>query len=235
MLTRMERDGVTFAVEDDWLCMFRREPSLAGKSAAELLALGERLPGNFRHATESDGGVFLLGEVRIEVGESALQEAQERLFRLLEQRPGGYLDLTDEDALEAALDASGFVWTRRESGWALPATENLPLEFRIEKCPGGVRVFSVLVEWDQIGEAEIAALAQFLVAAQAGLRWARCELADHRVCITSFIRSDSLETDLRHGLLGTSRGSRLLLRSAAALLQPEVARAYLAFRNGPAA
>jgi hypothetical protein len=215
-----------------WSTLRRPEPSLTVMSAADLLARTAGLPGNLRYITGKDGGIELLGEVPGEAGETPGDPAHETLGRLL-AGPDDREALPEEEPLEAALEAAGLAWCRRETAWAVPASAGLPRELQITPEPGAVRVAAALVEWDEIGEGEAAALARFLVAAQAWLRFARCELEGGAARVVSRAAAARLETDLAHSVLGVAAGCRLLAREASALLVPEVARHYLEF-HGPA-
>jgi hypothetical protein len=202
----------------------RPEPDLDGKSPVELLALTAALPGNLRYLATPEG-VLLLGEAR------GPDDARQRLDRLLHGGPPEPGTAVSEEALEAALLASGFAWSRRETGWAVPVGEHLPRELQITAGPAGVRVEATLAEWDEVGDKERRALARFLLAAQAGLRLARCELDQRRARIVSAVDGDLVDAELAHALMGVAAGCRLLAREAAALLAPEVARAYLEFHE----
>ncbi len=232
--TRTRR--AAFAAEGGgWTALRRPELGLAGKTAVELLSLTAALPGNLRYALTPDGGVILIGEIRGSGGAETFEDARERLH--------GWLDGTSADApapaaeaLEAALDASGYAWAKREKGWAVPANENLPRELQISVTPHGVRVEAILADWEQIGDVEGQALAAFLVGAQSGLRFARCEMDAISAHVVSTADAAHLDADLAHALTGVAVGCRLLAREAATLLVPEAARAFLEFhQTNPAA
>jgi hypothetical protein len=187
------------------------------------------LPGNLRYAA-GPSGVQLLGELPGRGGELGLEEGEARLGRWLDDMPSDNRLTPAEEVVEAVLETSGFAWSRRERGWAVPAAENCPRELRIGSEPGRVRVEAVLADWDEIGNVEAEALARFLYLAQAGLRFARCELHGRQARISSAIEAEYLETDLPHGLRGVAAGCRLLARETTALLVPEMARALLEFQ-----
>jgi hypothetical protein len=223
----------TFTLEGGgWLALEKPEPGLAGKSAAELLELGSVLPGSLRYFTRPGGKVVLIGEVRNL--DAPVAEAQRRLERWLDGTGEGGVEAPADEAVEAALEGSGFAWSRREKVWAVPANETLPREMQIRVTPRGVRLEAVLVEWDEIGAAEAKALALFLLSANAGLRSARCELTAQNARLAAGADFAHLDDDLRHGLMGIAAGCRLLAREAAALLVPEAARLFLDF-HGPVA
>jgi hypothetical protein len=140
---------------------------------------------------------------------------------------------TAEEAIEAALDDSGLPWSRRQSGWSVAVTERLPREVVVRPVPGGAQVQAVLAEWDDIAPACATALADFLKAAGAGLRFARCESDGRQARLVGFAATDTLDADLRHALLGVAAGCELMAREAAALLRPEVAENYLNCRRIP--
>jgi hypothetical protein len=214
-----------------WTAVRRPEPGLEGKTDAELLALGAVLPGNLRYTTTPEGSVILVGEVRSTGDAGTFEDARNRLGEWLEGSRAGATATSGANALEAALDASGFTWARREQGWAIPANENLPRELQISEGPSGVRVEATLTEWDEIGEAGARALARFLLAAQGRLRFARCELDGKSARVVAQVEPAYLDADLTHALTGVAVGCRLLAREAAALLIPEAARAYLEFHG----
>jgi hypothetical protein len=211
-----------------WLLVRRREPGLDGKPPAELLAQTAALLGNLRYVAGPEG-VVLSGEVRSSAAETTLEQARQRFEELLE----GTAAETEPsvEAVEAALEASGFGWTRREKGWAVPASERLPREIQVSAGPAGVRLEATLAEWDEIGDAEQQALARFLLAAQPGLRLARCELDERKARIVSVVESANIDTELGHSLMGIAAGCRLLAREASTLLAPDVARVYLEFHE----
>jgi hypothetical protein len=140
---------------------------------------------------------------------------------------------TAAEAIEAALDGSGFPWSRRPPDWPIAMKERLPREILVSPAPGGAGVRAVLAEWDDIAPACSEALALFLRAAQQGLRFARCEIDERQARVVAFAAAASLDADLPHALLGVAAGCELLAREAAALLLPEVAQMYLAFRRMP--
>jgi len=104
--------------------------------------------------------------------------------------------------LPTALDGSGFPWSRRASCWSVAVTERLPREVLVRPAVGGARVETVLAEWDDIAPPCSEALTQFLLAAQTGLRFARCERDERRARVVGFAATETLDADLPHGLLG---------------------------------
>jgi hypothetical protein len=214
-----------------WLTLRRRAPGLRKLTAAELLGLAARSPGNVRYATDADGP-YLIEEVRSPDGLTFGTAGE--LFRGLcgDADDAEAVPATDE-AIEAALYGGGFPWSKRALSWAVAVAARLHREVLVSPAPGGARASATLVEWDQITPACSEALAQFLVAAQPGLRFARCEKADRRARITGFAGAAALDTDLCHALLGVAAGCDLLAREAEALLRPEVAETYLNCRRMP--
>jgi hypothetical protein len=223
------RDGTYTPEGGGWLVGRCPVPELAGRGAVDLLALGSELPGNLRYVRDRHN-VVLAGEVRLG---ASITEARARLGGLLAGAAAG-ADTTTE-ALEAALEASGLAWSRREKAWAVPASERIPRELVVRTIPGGARVEAVLIEWDVLAPAEEAALADFLLAAQTGLRGARCELGERTARAVCVLETAHVETDLVHGLSSVAVACRLLMRAAAALLTPEVAHAFLEFQKPLAA
>jgi hypothetical protein len=207
-----------------WLVLRRPEPDARAAGAVELLARAAGLPGNLRYVRGPDG-VALVAEVRGPAG----GEARDRLGRLLAGAMAG--PEPPDEALEPALEASGLPWSRRDRLWAVPATERIARELQVRAVPGGARVEAVLAEWDDLGDAEQQALADFLLAAQAGLRGARCELDGHNARVVALVEAAHLDTELTDALMSVAVACRLLVRAAAALLSPEVARAFLEFRE----
>ena len=138
-------------------------------------------------------------------------------------------DIGLEERIEAALEASGRSWKRREGSWVVPANERLPREIRIIPQTDGVRIEVVLIGWDEIGEVESLALGRMLCRAQFDLRFARCEMENHQVRIVAFVEPSFVERDLPDALAGVVMGCRLLAREVGVLLAPEMARTYLAF------
>jgi hypothetical protein len=135
----------------------------------------------------------------------------------------------DFEGVVSALEEAGLPFKQREDGWVVPASVHLPCEVAVRPLPGGVRVESVLLAWDELGETELSALQWFSSRAERGLRFARCELAGRQVRVAAQVRADEVERILPHAVLGVATGVRLLAREAGTLLLPEVARAYLEF------
>jgi hypothetical protein len=134
---------------------------------------------------------------------------------------------TYAEAVEAALDAAGLAWRRREDGWAVPADGRLVPEIDVQPEPEGVRVEVVLTSWDE--EADTTALAQFLTLAQQCLRFARPSLTAGQAGLAAYVPAGDVETALPRTVAGVAAEARLLAREAAVLLLPQVARAYLEF------
>jgi hypothetical protein len=131
--------------------------------------------------------------------------------------------------VEAALDASGFGWKRREEGWVVPAGERLARAIEVRPGPAGVRVEAVLATWDELGATEAAAVGRLLCRAQLGLRLARCELDARQARVVALLAAGHVETALPHSLGGVAAGVRWLTREVGVLLAPPVARAFLDF------
>jgi hypothetical protein len=229
-MTTERHDGVTWTAEGGgWVGLRQARPDLAGKSPVELLALAVALPGNSRFVASPAGDVVLLADACTQESDAPPEAVRERLERLVDTPPDQCVIPLTEEMVETALDASGLTWSRRDNGWAVRAGD-WARELHVSLAPHGVRVEAVLVAWDEIAAAEAAALAEFLLAAQAGLRFARFELDAGCARIISRTDAEHLDADLGHSLLAVGTGCRLLARGAAALLVPEIARAFLEFR-----
>jgi hypothetical protein len=214
-----------------WLHFERPRPALAVLDPTELLSRTARLAGNFRYGTAGGDRVVFLGEVRGAAFGSGVDVAAG-----LEERshPGadeGAANAGLTEVIEGALDATGLGWKRRDEGWVVPASGRLPREVLVSPEGGGVRVQAVLVEWDEIGTDERAAIGRLLCRAQLGLRFARCELSATQARVTALVESRHVEGALADSVGGVAAGCRLLAREAGALLAADVARAFLAFQG----
>jgi len=226
-----QREATFTAEGGGWLVLRRPEPGLTCQSPTELLALGAEFAGNLRYVVRPGGKVALIGEVRSV--DASLDGAQQRLEQWLDGPEE--TSAPPDEVVEAALEGSGFAWSRREKGWAVPANETLSRELQIRVEPRGVRVEAVLAEWDEIGATEMQALGQFLLSVQDGLRFARCELTEGSARLVAVADAAHLDDDLGHGLMAVAVGGRLLAREAAALLVPQVAGLFLEFQQLTAA
>jgi hypothetical protein len=137
-----------------------------------------------------------------------------------------------EERIDAALEAAGRIWKRREGAWIIPASERLPREIRITALGDHLRVEAILVSWDEIGADEMRALGRLLDRAQSDLRFARCQMDERQARIAAVVESSFLERDLPDALSSVMAGIRLLAREVGVLLMPEMARTYLAFLGG---
>jgi hypothetical protein len=214
-----------------WLTLRRRAPGLRKLTAAELLGLAARSPGNVRYATDAEGP-YLIEEVRSQDG-LTLETTGEMFFGLLNDNGDSEAGPASDEAIEAAIDGGGFPRVRRSSAWAVAVMARLPREVLVSPTPGGTRVTATLADWDEIAPACSEAMGRFLVAAQAGLRFARCERDEQHARVVGFAATAALDTDLVHALLGVAAGCDLLAREAEALLRPEVAEIYLNCRRMP--
>src|SRR5262249_23520689 len=131
-----------------------------------------------------------------------------------------------EDAIEAVLSQSGLAFVRREASWAAPAPAGLPGELVVRQHADGARGAAMLTPWGELSALRRDALAEFLMAAQGGLRCARCELGSQSARVTALVRTEDLDPDLLHGLRGVLAGTRLLAREASMLLSPQAAGIY---------
>jgi hypothetical protein len=132
-----------------------------------------------------------------------------------------------KDVVEDILTQSGLAYVRRDSAWAVAPAAGLPREILVQPHPGGVKVEAILTTWDTITSESNEALAEFLVTAEARLRWARCELSAHSAHVICQIRTEDLDLHLMHGLRGVAAAAQMLAREASALLVPELAHIYL--------
>jgi hypothetical protein len=212
-------------------------PALRNRSAKDLLDLGAGLPGSFRYARDprpSLGAVLLVGELRRD-GDDGPPEDQAVLSWLgrlgAGDPPGGP---PSEEALEDALNESGLGFLRRDSSWIAAALPGLTGGLAVSRVGDGARVEAVLATWDEIAPECAEALAEFLLAAQAGLRCARCELGTHAARAVAQVRTEDLGRHLIHSLRGVAVAARLLAREASALLVPQAAHIYLELRTRPA-
>jgi hypothetical protein len=224
-------DALFTAEGGGWLTLRRRAPTLRGLSAAELLQRTARSPGNVRYAVDADEP-YLLEEVRSRNG-LTLGKAGDVFFGLFPHPVALPAEPPSDELIEAAIDGGGFPWARRASSWSVVVTARQPREVLVSPVPGGVRVTTTLAEWDEIAPVCREALAEFLVAAQAGLRFARCEADEAHARVVAFAAAATLDADLPHALLGVAAGCELLAREAAALLRPEVAESYIDCRRIP--
>ncbi|MGH7169126.1 MAG: hypothetical protein ACRELG_02470 [Gemmataceae bacterium] len=212
----LERDGLDYQAESGgWLHVQRPAPEMAGLEPMALLSRSAQLPSNFRYGSSDGAEIVLLGEMRGQRGGADGETVQEEM----------------DERIEAALEASGFAWKRREQVWVVPANERLPREIQIAQVAESVRVEAVLIGWDEIGEVETMALGRLLCRAQFGLRFARCEVEERQTRVAALVESAFVERDLPDSVAGVAAGSRLLAREVGVLLAPEMARMYLAFLN----
>ena len=190
-----------------------------------------RAAGNVRYALDNEGP-YLIEEVRNGDG-LTLGMAGDLFFGLLPDGIDQEADVPSEEDIEAALDGSGCPWSRRASCWTVNVTDRQPREVLVRAVPGGVRVTTVLTDWDEIAPNCAETLAQFLTGAQGGLRFARCELNERQAIVAGFAATETVDVDLAHALSGVAAGCELLAREAAALLRPKVAEIYRNIRRMP--
>jgi hypothetical protein len=224
-------DALFTAEGAGWLTLRRRAPRLRDLTPAELLQMAARSPGNVRYTTDANGPC-LIEEVRCQGG-LTLGAAGEMFYGLRGDGDEADAEPPADEVIEAALDGCGFFWVRRASCWSVAVAARLPREVLVSAVPGGARVTTTLAEWDEITPRCREALAAFLVAAQGGLRFARCEIDERHARVVAFAAAGALDTDLAHALLGVAAGCELLAREATALLRPEVAEIYLDMRRMP--
>jgi hypothetical protein len=139
-----------------------------------------------------------------------------------------------DEVIAAALDESGRTWAQRESGWATPPTPDCPEEIRISSIGDEVSVEATLAAWAEITPASRKAMAEFLRRAQAGVRFAHMQLAESSAVVVWRIQGTRIETELHHGIGSVSVACRMFSRNAQALLQDDLARAFLEHQRAQA-
>jgi hypothetical protein len=137
-----------------------------------------------------------------------------------------------DEAITEALESAGLAGKHRDDGWVVPAGGRLVREIVLTPEGDGVRVRAVLVEWDEVGQAEVEAVGQFLEQARDGLRFARGELEATRAVVTALIVGSRIAEGVADAVGGVAAVCRLLAREVNALLHPEAARTFLEFHNG---
>jgi hypothetical protein len=212
--------------EERWLHVRRPVPQLTGLSPAELLARSAGLASNHRLALLGRGEVWLLGEVRTTEECALVQLKNDNELAVA----GSGLNEESAERIEAALEACGLPWKRRDEGWVVSGGGQVVREIEVLPGAGGVLLRALLLGWDEAGHDEATALALFLCRTQAGLRWARCELGPGEARLAARVEYERVEWDLGDGLAGIAAGSRLLGRETGALLIPEMARTYVGFQ-----
>jgi hypothetical protein len=185
----------------------RREHQPEGGTPLELLARTARLPGNSR--------LTLSAELLAEVQEISSTPAAS--------------DEIEEDVVVGAVESAGLPCKRREPGWVVPVGAGRSVEVALVRVAGRLRVESVLMSWDEIGDIEQEALARFLCRAQSGLRFARCELHPKQVVVAANLTSADLESSLPHAVAAVVAAGRVLVHEVAALMSRELAQEYVNF------
>jgi hypothetical protein len=135
------------------------------------------------------------------------------------------------DTIEMVLDGSGLSWSRREDNWAVTAPEGVARELLVGRTEKGLKVDAVLVEWDEAGPGCLEALEHFRARAEKSIRGIRCRIDGTLARIEADVPADEVESKLEEALLAVSAGCRFLAREARALLDVELARAYVAFHK----
>jgi len=189
-----------------------REPrhELAALTPQELLDRTAALPGTFRLALLARGHVEERGE------------KEERVGTVIADR--GLL----AEVIATTLEEMNLGLKRRDVTWVIPVSARVPAEIVLSAIPDGLRVAMELVRGEP-AEVNLPALALFLCRAQAGLRFARCELTEGRVVLASQVSLAGLESGLGHAIAGVLAGGKALLREAQALLLGDLAGRYLDF------
>jgi hypothetical protein len=136
-----------------------------------------------------------------------------------------------DEAIEAVLDGTGWPWSRRSASWLVALTPRLPREVRVVPAEAGARVETTLADWDELPAVCREALRVCLVAAQPGLRFARCELDERQARLTCDVAAERLDDELPQALLGVAAGCELMAREVEALQRPELAEMYTRHRR----
>lgn len=191
-----------------WLRMSQRRADLDGLSGRQLLNESRDLPDNARFARDGSATVLISDDYE----------------RLDEPSGNGHFD---EATIEMLLAEHSPAFTKREERWIVPPTEERGVELTVEQVAGGVLVKAALVDTSDASAIALDALGEFLCRAHLGLRFVRAELTESHACVMARADAGRLETDLPHALRAAAAAARLLVREASALLQPELAEAYL--------
>jgi len=131
--------------------------------------------------------------------------------------------------VEMTLDAAGWVFTRRDGAWAVPAAGEVAREIRIMPTDTGIHLDAVLIEWDEAEAESREALALFLKMAGRDVPGVDCSLDGTLARLSAKVPTEQIESRLGEVLRSMSTGCRLLAPGARALLSPELARQYLSF------
>jgi hypothetical protein len=212
-------------------------PSLHGQPARMLLEAAIGIAVALRYVREDrspECDVVLMGEIPRAAGAALLDPRSVDAWLARQAGTHSEEEFPPEDVLADAMDQTGLACVRRDALWAVPASPGLPRELLIQPRAGGVTVEGTLTTWESISSECADALAEFLVAAQAGLRWARCELRSHSAHVVCQTRSEHLGVYLVHAVHGVASAARMLAREASALLVPELAYIYLEAMTRPA-
>lgn len=211
-----------------WLSRRTPLPDLRPDAAFLLAQSAEPRPGNLRFAIQG-AQAYLLGELPITEGLLPWPEAEHRLFAA----PDVNRVELSEDEVTSTLGESGYRWEQSPNTtnyWQ--ATVNDPngrhYELNATFTPTGVEVGSRIIEDDlELGESQQLALARFLMAAHARIRFARFKLQNHTVSVVSFATSDRLNVELPSSVAAVLAASRLIGREVRALTTLAFAKAYL--------
>jgi hypothetical protein len=191
-----------------WIRESQRRADLDGLTGRELLARAGELPGNARFARDESGVV--------QVWDTCDEFDQ----------PDNYQQLDDE-RIEALLAEFSSAFAKREERWVVPPVEEHGVELAVESAADGVLVKAVLADTSDASAIALDALAEFLCRAHHGLRFVRAELSESQAYVIARAEAQRLESDLPHALRAVATAGRMLGREATALLQVELAEAYL--------
>jgi hypothetical protein len=208
--------------EGPWLLLRQPAPGISGLSSAELLDLTSHLQSPLRYITAADG-VLLAGEMPLAAA-GFVDEAREQLVAQVDGR--GRQQLLPEAGVVAETLVQFTDAALRDDAWILPVTQRRPAEIRVERVAGGARVVARLAELPAEPEAHVAgAVAEFACRAQAALRFARLEVDESGVLVSSEVATPQLAV-LPQSVLAVAAGCRLA-REVRALADPALASAYL--------
>lgn len=218
--------------------------SVVGADANALLALAvDPRPGNLRVALD-DGRAYQLGELRDRLGLLTIHQARQRLI-------AGHSDSAPETAgpetagpetagpetageeLASLLAETGYVWSPADAApkrWHAVTTDpsGCRCELTVDATASGVQTQGLLATWEtELSDTSLEAIARFLLAAHARVRFARFVLLRQSLSAVSLATVDRLDVELPDSVFAVVAACRLVHREVGALAIPNVARAYL--------
>jgi len=140
-------------------------------------------------------------------------------------------DATSEipEVIEAGLDGLGVPWKRREADWVVTVGPRWPYQVCLTVSGDRLRVEAVLVSWDELSQTERLALALLLERAQGGVSGVRFSLNERQAVAWAELPTSENEHAVTRAVGRVETAARLLAREAGAVLNLEVAEAYLRF------